>query len=176
MARSTRRRAVWLVLALLPAVAACQLSEIKVGSDGSSVTMSGASDEAPTTPGAAAYTACRTLLETQAAAWNRGDIEAFAAGYDRTEHLVFATTDATHVGFDDMLARYRKTYPDRAAMGQLDFSELDFADLGAGHVVARGRWQLQRADDAPRGTFMLIFRERPQGWRIVLDYTTSEGT
>ncbi len=175
MAASIRCRTAWLALACLPVLGACQLSEIKIGSDGSEVTMTGARGAEADSPGPSGHAACRALIVAQAEAWNRGDLEAFAEGYERSDHLVFATVEGTQVGFDDMLARYRRTYPDRAAMGRLTFSGLSFSDLDPEHVAARGVWRLQRAEDEPHGTFLLVFRQRPEGWRIVLDYTTSAG-
>lgn len=119
------------------------------------------------------HRACREVLEQQVVAWNRGDLDAFAAGYQRGPHTVFASAQGVQVGFEAMLARYRASYPDRAAMGRLAFSELEFADLAPDAVAARGRWQLTRARDAPWGWFVLVLRRDDGEWRIVLDYTTS---
>jgi len=39
----------------------------------------------------------------------------------------------------------------------------------------RGRWQLTLSNGKqPHGLFTLIFREFPEGWRIIHDHTSSE--
>jgi beta-aspartyl-peptidase (threonine type) len=121
-----------------------------------------------------AFDACRRVLDDQAAAWNRGDLDGFVQSYARGERTVFAGTDAVHLGFDAMLARYRTSYPTREAMGVLGFSDLVFLELGPEHVLVRGRWRLVRTADRPAGSFALVLRRLPEGWRIVLDYTTSD--
>lgn len=122
------------------------------------------------------FAACKALLRRQADAWNRGDLDGFCAGYERSEDTVFVSSPGAKVGWDAMYARYRARYPDRAAMGRLTFSELTFAALGDDAVTARGRWQLVRENDAPWGFFLLVFRKFDDAWKIVLDYTTSGGS
>src|SRR5438477_6301519 len=59
----------------------------------------------------------RTILGTQQAAWNRGDIPAFLEGYWNSPDLTFAGSDGIVRGYDGLLARYRKSYPDKQSMG-----------------------------------------------------------
>ena len=50
------------------------------------------------------------LLDEQRAAWNRGDLEAYMAGYWRSPRLAFYSgATATH-GWDETLSRYRQRY------------------------------------------------------------------
>ena len=44
------------------------------------------------------------VLNGQADAWNRGDLDAFVAGYRRSEETVFAGGGKVHRGFDAMVA------------------------------------------------------------------------
>ena len=66
------------------------------------------------------------VISTQAAAWNRGDLDEFLTGYHRSDRTVFAGGDAVHRGFDAMAKRYRQTYSSKAKMGRLTFSRLTF--------------------------------------------------
>ena len=59
------------------------------------------------------------LLREQAAAWSRGDLPAFCAPY--AEDARFVTSDGLTRGRAAILERYRKRYPDLAAMGTLTF-------------------------------------------------------
>jgi ketosteroid isomerase-like protein len=124
--------------------------------------------------GSAAFEACRDVLEAQAAAWNRGDLDAFADGYQRSPEIVFAGVSGVTLGWEDMLSRYRTGYPDREVMGRLEFSELDFQAMSPDVVNVRGAWRLFRSADEPHGRFLLVMREFAGGWKIVLDFTTSD--
>ena len=115
----------------------------------------------------------RAVIEEQAAAWNRGDIEGFMDGYARSEETVFVSGDTVTRGWQTVLDRYRKNYDSREKMGTLQFTELETKPLGPDAVVVLGRFQLTRAGDTPRGRFTLIFRRAGRNWRIVHDHTSS---
>ncbi len=118
--------------------------------------------------------AIRQVLQAQVDAWNAGDIERFMQGYTQTDSLRFASGGQVRRGWDTTLARYRKSYPDRAAMGTLAFSQIDIQLLAPGWALVFGGWQLERADGTPNGLFTLLFRKTEDGaWRIVHDHTSS---
>ena len=117
----------------------------------------------------------RAVMQAQEAAWNRGDLEAFMAGYDHSEKTTFVSGDEVTRGWQTVLDRYKTKYSDREKMGTLHFSELEISLLGSEAAVVLARWQLQRAKDSPRGRFTLIFRRTRDGWRIVQDHTSSAG-
>jgi ketosteroid isomerase-like protein len=114
-----------------------------------------------------------TVLTSQQEAWNRGDVDAFMAGYRRSPELTFSGSSGVSRGWDGVLARYKKNYPDRAAMGQLDFSGLEFRFLGADHALVLGRWHLKREKDEIGGVFSLVWQRFPEGWRIIHDHTSA---
>lgn len=115
----------------------------------------------------------RTLLATQAEAWNRGDIEGFMEGYWKSDRTTFASSGGVLRGWHALLDRYRRSYPNRAAMGRLEFSELEITRLGPDAALILGRWQLERKDDRPGGVFTLVARRFPESWRIVHDHTST---
>ncbi len=112
------------------------------------------------------------LLAAQSDAWNAGDIEGFMAGYWRSPDLRFASGGEVTRGFDETLARYRARYPDRAAMGRLDFSDQEIIVLAGDAAIAHGRWRLERASGAVSGLYTLVLRRIDGSWRIVSDTTT----
>ena len=70
----------------------------------------------------------RQVLEDQAAAWNRGDLDAFMEGYWRSEDLVFTSGGNVQRGWQTTLDRYRETYGSSPeTMGRLTFSDLEAA-------------------------------------------------
>lgn len=117
-------------------------------------------------------TAIRKVMDDQAAAWNRGDIDGFMAGYWRSNKLTFVSgTDVTR-GWQPTLDRYKKNYDTRAKMGTLTFSDLEITMLSKDAAVVLGSWSLARDKDNPHGKFTLIFRKFKEGWRIVMDHTS----
>jgi uncharacterized protein (TIGR02246 family) len=118
-------------------------------------------------------TAIRAVLDAQVAAWNRGDIEGFMDGYERSPDIVFVSGDSLTHGWQTVLDRYKKGYDTREKMGTLAFSDLETKVISKDAAVVIGRWQLTRAGDTPHGRFTLIFRRAKAGWRIVHDHTSS---
>jgi uncharacterized protein (TIGR02246 family) len=123
--------------------------------------------------------AINAVLVAQQEAWNRGDVDAFLTGYWHSEDLTFSGSGGISRGWNEVLARYKKTYPDRAAMGTLDFSGLEFHFLGADGALVLGRWHLKRAGENGGenadigGVFSLVWQRFPEGWRIIHDHTSA---
>src|SRR5688572_5391156 len=117
-------------------------------------------------------TAIRAVLDAQRDAWNRGEIEGYMDGYDRSTETVFISGDSLTRGWQTVLDRYKKNYDSREKMGTLSFSELEIKVLSKDAALVIGRWQLQRAPDQPHGRFTLLFRRTKAGWRIVHDHTS----
>ena len=117
--------------------------------------------------------AISTVLRAQQTAWNRGDVDAFLVGYWHSPELTFSGSSGVARGWDGVLARYKKNYPDRGAMGQLDFSELEFRFLGPDTALVLGRWHLKREKDDVGGVFTLVWQRFPHGWKIIHDHTSA---
>jgi uncharacterized protein (TIGR02246 family) len=118
-------------------------------------------------------TAIDAVLRAQQAAWNQGDVDAFLTGYWHSPELTFSGSSGVSRGWDGVLARYKKNYPDRAAMGQLDFSQLEFRFLGRDAALVLGRWHLQRDQGDIGGVFSLVWERFPEGWKIIHDHTSA---
>jgi beta-aspartyl-peptidase (threonine type) len=115
--------------------------------------------------------AVRVVLDQQAAAWNRGDIDGYMAGYAQSDDTMFVGTDVTR-GWTKVRDRYKAKYDSRAKMGTLVFSDVAFRPMGNDDVVVTGAWKLTRDADTPHGRFTLIFHRLPEGWRIVYDHSS----
>lgn len=118
-------------------------------------------------------TAITAALSAQQAAWNRGDVDAFLVGYWHSPELTFSGSNGVSRGWDAVMARYKKNYPDRATMGQLDFSELEFRFLGPDAALVLGHWHLKRDRGDVGGVFSLVWQRFPEGWKIVHDHTSA---
>jgi beta-aspartyl-peptidase (threonine type) len=123
-----------------------------------------------------ATAAVRSVLDRQAADWNKGDLDGFLAGYWNSPRVVFQSGGQRHIGFEAMRARYRQRYQSEGkAMGRLVFSGIEIEALGPDAAMARGDWRLTMPDGAtPGGLFTVILRKFPDGWKIVHDHTSAE--
>jgi ketosteroid isomerase-like protein len=116
--------------------------------------------------------AITNVLSTQQAAWNEGDVATFMNGYWKSPELTFSGSNGVNRGWDAVLARYTRSYPDKAAMGQLDFSDLEIRTLGDKSAMVLGKWHLKRSSGDIGGVFTLIFQQFPDGWKIIHDHTS----
>lgn len=114
----------------------------------------------------------RAVMDTQVAAWNAGDVDTFMQSYWKSDETVFVGAKGLVRGYQAVLARYHRDYPDRKAMGRLTFSNLEIHMVCADAAFVIGQFHLQRESDEPEGIFTLDFRKFPEGWRIVADHTT----
>ena len=119
--------------------------------------------------------AIQAVLDAQVAAWNRGDIEGFMEGYERSEKTVFVGGDNVTRGWQTVLDRYKRNYDTREKMGTLTFTDLEITPMGNDGALVLMRWHLQRAKDEPHGRSTLIMRRTKQGWRISHDHSSAAG-
>jgi uncharacterized protein (TIGR02246 family) len=122
-----------------------------------------------------AETEIRTVLNDQVAAWNRGDIDGFMAGYWRSPEMRFASGGSVRQGWQAAHDAYHAGYPNRAAMGTLSFSDLDIEVLSPDRALVFGRWSLGATTrETSDGLFTLVFRRFADGaWRVVHDHTSA---
>jgi ketosteroid isomerase-like protein len=113
-----------------------------------------------------------SVMDAQAAAWNRGDIEGYMRGYWNSERLVFVSGDNVTRGWAPTLERYKRSYDTREKMGSLKFGDVVIEVISKDAATVLGSWSLTRAKDNPKGKFTLIFRKFKDGWRIVHDHTS----
>ncbi len=115
----------------------------------------------------------RAELEAQRQAWNVGNIDRFMESYWKSEDLTFSSGGKTIRGWQATMARYQKRYPDRSAMGELSFAQLEITPLGDSAALVLGRWRLKR-DEPVGGNFSLVLRKINGAWRIIHDHTSRD--
>ncbi len=116
----------------------------------------------------------RAVLAAQEAAWNRGDLEGFMAGYWRSDSLTFYSGGDVSHGWQMAHDRYQRRYQGEGReMGRLVVDLHEVGVLSRDAAIVKGTWRLQLKDSAPEGLFTLVLRRIPgQGWRIVHDHTS----
>ncbi len=115
--------------------------------------------------------AIRKLLDTQVAAWNEANIDEFMKGYWKSDSIYFVGSKITS-GWDSTMARYKRSYPDKAAMGKLRFEILMTDFISPDACMVTGKFFLTRENDNPSGIFTLLFRKKNGSWLIVYDHTS----
>lgn len=113
------------------------------------------------------------ILGQQAAAWNRGDVDAFMQPYWHSSDLSFSSGGRVTRGWDSTRERYRQRYPTREAMGRLTFGKLEITKLGDGAALVLGRWRLKRKEPVG-GAFTLVLRKLEGRWIIIHDHTSRD--
>lgn len=127
----------------------------------------------------------QALLTRQAEAWSRGDIEGFTSVY--AEDATFISSTGLTQGRQAVLDRYRRRYPDRAAMGTLSLEVVEARPAAGMEVTMLGgarpsrvhgvsvvaRWKLSYPQGGERkdaeGLTLVVLRRGANGWEIVQD-------
>jgi ketosteroid isomerase-like protein len=109
------------------------------------------------------------VMKDQEQAWDAGDVRGFMEGY--ADSVCFIGRRGRTCGKEAVTANYLKSYPDKAAMGDLTFDGLEVLPAGEDHAWCTGRWQLVRAADTLGGGFSLFWQRTPKGWCILRDHT-----
>lgn len=114
------------------------------------------------------------IMAAQEAAWNKGEIEEFMTGYWASDSLTFVGKSGLNQGWQKTLDNYKKGYPDRAAMGQLKFTNLHFSPLGTDFYHVIGKWELTRDSslDNLAGHYSLVWQKRNGAWCIISDHSS----
>ena len=114
----------------------------------------------------------RSLLHTQTAAWNKGDLEGFMQTYWKSDSLMFIGKSGVTKGWQQTLDNYKKGYPDAAAMGKLAFDILKIEKLSGDHYFVVGKWMLTRTIGDIGGHFTLLLKKINGEWKIVADHSS----
>lgn len=116
--------------------------------------------------------AIRSEIEKQRLAWNAGDVERFMDTYWQSDSLMFIGKSGVTYGWKNTLANYKKSYPDAAAMGKLDFDILKVERLSGAYFFVVGKWHLTRSIGDVGGHFTLLFKKEKNKWVIVADHSS----
>ncbi len=114
----------------------------------------------------------RDLLATQAASWNKGNINEFMHGYWENDSLLFIGKTGVTYGYTNTLNNYKKGYSDTAQMGQLKFDILQVKKISNQAFFVVGKWFLKRTVGDIGGHYTLLFRKMNGKWVIVADHSS----
>jgi ketosteroid isomerase-like protein len=112
------------------------------------------------------------VMKMQESAWNNGNIEGFMDGYWQSDSLVFVGKRGPSYGWAKVLANYKSSYPDKKAMGKLQFDQLRLTRLSSQAYMVIGSWKLSETAKESGGWFSLVFKKTRKGWKIIADHTS----
>lgn len=118
------------------------------------------------------YQTIRHIMAGQEAAWSRGDLEGFMAGYWKSDSLKFIGSKGITFGWQNTLDNYKKGYADPDAMGKLTFTILSLEKLSRKTVFVVGKWHLSRSAGDLSGHYTLLWRKIKGRWLIVTDHSS----
>lgn len=116
--------------------------------------------------------AVKQILAQQTECWNRGDIKGFMQTYWQNDSLCFVGAKDITYGWEKALQRYKKSYPDTAAMGKLSFQLQQIKTIAADHCFVIGHWQLSRTAGDLEGEFTLLLKKINGQWKIIVDHSS----
>jgi uncharacterized protein (TIGR02246 family) len=114
-------------------------------------------------------------LERAATDWNRGDLEGFLSDYAPESTTTFVDGHRARHGFDFIRDNYARRFRPGAQRDSLHFGEVEVRRLSPTLALVTARYILQRGDSVTSsGPFTLVMEQRPPGWRILHDHSSSD--
>jgi ketosteroid isomerase-like protein len=93
-------------------------------------------------------------------------------GYEQSDSLVFVGKNGPEYGWQTTLDNYKKSYPDKSAMGILTFDIKRVKLISSDHAFVLGAWHLKREKDEPKGWFTLLLKKSGGKWKVVADHSS----
>ena len=109
-------------------------------------------------------------IEAQQKAWNNGDIDSFMIGYWESDSLLFIGSSGVNHGYDNTLSNYKKSYPNKEAMGTLTFRNRSWTPISKNSALLIGSWHLS---EELNGMYSLIWKIVDGKWVIIADHSSS---
>lgn len=111
-------------------------------------------------------------LKAQEACWNNADLEGYMAYYWNSDSLKFIGKSGITYGWKTTLEHYKTSYPDKASMGILNFSDIKFFRIKRKLIMVTGGWKLAREKDVLEGYYSLLWKKIKGDWKIIIDHTS----
>ncbi|MBC7744474.1 MAG: DUF4440 domain-containing protein [Flavobacterium sp.] len=112
------------------------------------------------------------ILYNQRNAWNTGNLKDYMETYWKSDSLIFVGKNGPQYGWEATLKNYEKSYPDKAAMGILNFDIREIRLINYENAFVVGAWRLKREKDEPKGFFTLFLKKINGDWKIIADHSS----
>ena len=113
------------------------------------------------------------MLAHGAAAWNRGDLDAFMSDYLPGARTSFVTNQGVLHDLDEIRARYAPRFAPGGTRDSLSFERIETDWLAPGVAYMNAVYVLSRGDSVvARGPTSLVLLKHEGRWRIVHDHSS----
>jgi uncharacterized protein (TIGR02246 family) len=113
------------------------------------------------------------MLETSAAAWNRGDLEAFLSDYQDAPSTTFVGSGSVLSGIDEIRDHFASRFGPGVERDSLRFESIRVRSLTPMIGIVTARWVLyEDGVSTAAGPFTLIVRRTGEGWKITHDHSS----
>ncbi len=117
--------------------------------------------------------AITAALGDSAAAWSRGDLDAFMSLYEHSPTIAYINASGMTHGYDGIRAMYAARFAKGEPMGELSIAVLETVRTGPDYAFVTGRYTLRQASgQVASGLTTLLFHRQGGHWRIVSDHTS----
>lgn len=113
-----------------------------------------------------------SIMDRQQGAWNAGDMESFMSDYWMSDSLVFIGSSGLNYGWQTTVDNYKKRYPNKEAMGRLEFDINHVWPVSKTHAYVVGKWSLYRSADTLEGHYTLLWKRINGQWKIIADHSS----
>ncbi len=131
-------------------------------------------DYAMNATGRPALDAVVATVQSQAAAWNDGDLGAFMNVFWRSPEFTFVSGSTVTKGWDETYRRYRDGYGESGDLGRLSYSNLEAKMLAADTASVVGRYAFARGAASGQGAMTLVMRRFEGAWRVVQHHMVAD--
>ena len=119
----------------------------------------------------------QAVLDAQIAAWNKGDIDGYMAGYWHSPDMEYVTESrrGTNIvrGWQPLLDSYHRVMSGGGSLGLLEVSDVEIRLTGKDIALVTGKYRTSdNGKEVQHGVYTLVVRKLPEGWRTVYDRTS----
>jgi hypothetical protein len=104
--------------------------------------------------------------------WNAHDLPGFISFYWNSPYFVEVTDEGIHRGWADVSAEYERGFPDRSEMGNMQYESVDIRLLQPEIALTVTNWTIRFKFRTVTGIGTEVWREFPEGWKIVSSHDT----
>jgi uncharacterized protein (TIGR02246 family) len=114
-------------------------------------------------------------LDRAADDWNRGDLDGFVSDYAAESTTTFVDGRRARHGFEFIRQHYAPRFAPGARRDSLRFEEIEARHLSPDLALVTARFVLTRGGIVTAsGPFTLVMEQKPAGWRILHDHSSSD--
>ena len=114
-------------------------------------------------------------FQQSAADWNAGDLQGFLSVYSKDSATMYLSGRRFEHGFAWIERHFATAFAPGAARDSLRLEEFSARPLGTTYALATARYVLYRNGvTSASGPFSVVLQEQTNGWKIILDHTSSD--